>query len=47
MPVYQKGANLADSKGREAAHIGWVYGAFRAGDLMEGILTDRNNPLDN
>lgn len=38
VPVYRPGAPTATVDERRAALIGWVYAAFRTGDLVEGAL---------
>ena len=46
MPVYKK--NLAlNSNDRSDNILGWVYAAFRSGDLMQGIIQSRSAHLDN
>jgi signal transduction histidine kinase len=47
MPVYKKETKLNTPEARVAAHQGWIFAAFRAGDLMKGILSKTNNPLEN
>ncbi|EDZ63082.1 diguanylate cyclase/phosphodiesterase with PAS/PAC and GAF sensor(s) [Sulfurimonas gotlandica GD1] len=38
LPVYKKGSNLDNSRDRALSIQGFVYAAFRANDLMDGIL---------
>ncbi len=38
VPHYRKGAPIDTVKQREDALVGWVYAAFRTGDLMKGVL---------
>lgn len=38
LPVYDTEAELSTVAERRAHFVGWVYAAFRAGDLMQGIL---------
>ncbi len=45
LPVYAKGSNPANPAARRAALIGYVYCAFRAHDLMHGVLDDVFNQL--
>jgi PAS domain S-box-containing protein len=41
LPLYRKGAPIATVEERRRALQGFVYSAFRAGDLMRGILGPR------
>ncbi len=43
VPIYRKGVSLNTVAERQAALEGFVYGAFRAGDLMEAILSSQKN----
>ena len=47
MPLYKKGQDLKSTEQRKAAFKGWVYGAFRTGDFMKGILASSHSPLEN
>ena len=47
MPVYQDGIELTSVENRRKALKGWVFGTFRSGDLMTGILDQIKSPLDN
>ncbi|NNE44118.1 MAG: hypothetical protein HKN12_07905 [Gemmatimonadetes bacterium] len=38
VPVYRNGAPTVTLEERREALVGWVYAAFRAGDLMQGVL---------
>ena len=42
-PYYKTGKPLESVEDRQDAFVGWVYSAFRMGDLMDGIL-ESNNP---
>ncbi|MCM8538711.1 MAG: ATP-binding protein, partial [Lentisphaeraceae bacterium] len=46
MPVYKKNTTL-NSDDRSDNILGWVYAAFRSGDLMQGIIQSRSAHLDN
>lgn len=39
-PFYDPTAKVDTVENRQAAFKGWVYAAFRAGDLMDGVLGD-------
>ncbi|MGJ8526990.1 CHASE domain-containing sensor histidine kinase [Maritalea sp.] len=45
-PVYKNGMAVETEADRRAAILGYVYSAFRAEDLMEGILNSRNTDID-
>ena len=38
VPHYRSGAPIDTVKQRQDALVGWVYAAFRTGDLMDGVL---------
>jgi CHASE1-domain containing sensor protein len=40
VPVYKNGAPVSTEEEREKAHIGFVYAAFRMGDLLTAITKD-------
>ncbi len=42
VPVYHQGMPVASVAERRAALLGWVYSAYRMGDLMGGILEGRD-----
>jgi len=46
MPLYRPGVRLDSPAQRQAAHYGYVYSAFRMGDLMQGILGPDTRYLD-
>ncbi len=46
VPVYQKQLPTSHQEERERALLGWVYAAFRAGDLMDGILGRQDHLLE-
>ena len=46
LPVYKKGASLETVANRWSAIIGVVYAPLRMGDLMAGILGDRQSFID-
>jgi signal transduction histidine kinase len=43
-PVYRGGTVPATEAGRRAAVVGYVYAAFRAGDLLRGIFGSEREP---
>ncbi len=45
LPVYRHGAPAGTVAARREAHLGWVSAAFRADDLMRGILGERAGDL--
>ena len=45
LPLYKSGALLNTQDQRKQALEGWVYGAFRCDDLMEGILGEDTDKL--
>lgn len=45
LPVYRPGRPLRDEAERDAAHLGWVYAAFRAGDFVEGAIGPARDAL--
>ncbi len=46
LPLYAQGKPVATVAERRAALTGYVYGAFRMGDLMRGILRDKLERFD-
>ncbi len=44
-PIYRGGATPVSLQDRQTQFIGWVYAAFRAGNLMQGILGDADDSL--
>ncbi len=46
LPLYEPDGDLTNTEGRRRAFRGWVYAAFRAGDLMGGILGSGGGDVD-
>jgi signal transduction histidine kinase/CheY-like chemotaxis protein len=46
LPVYRGGLSPAKTEERRAALIGWAYGAFRADDLFDALLSDSDPSVD-
>lgn len=46
LPVYRDGAPPATVDERRAEIVGWVFGTFRMGDLMMGLIGERGVELD-
>ena len=47
LPVYHRGSDLQTLEARQKALRGWVYAPFRTKDLMDGILSGMDSPLEN
>lgn len=46
VPTYRRGLPLTSIEERRAAHIGFVYGAYRGDDLLGGILGPHSEDID-
>ncbi len=46
LPFYDPTASIESVEARQDAFIGWVYAAFRAGDLMHEILRNTEGDFD-